>query len=233
MLKITAFFSLIIAFPQASKVTLDDLPYPHNALEPYIGEKTLQIHHGKHHARYVTTTNDLIKGTDLENADVVTIVRQAFGKNQALFNNAGQSFNHDFYWKSMKPNGGGKPTGKLADLINKAFGSYEKFREEFVKAANTAFGSGWAWLSWTPNGLKVRVSLDSSRCLLIILLDLQVSQTIGANNPLTESGYVPLLTIDVWEHAYYLDYQNLRPNYVDTFLDKLVNWDAVAARIPN
>mmetsp|Transcript_4691 Transcript_4691/g.5143 ORF Transcript_4691/g.5143 Transcript_4691/m.5143 type:complete len:237 (+) Transcript_4691:99-809(+) len=198
----------------ASKVVLEDLPYAHNALEPYIGEKTLQIHHGKHHARYVTVANEMIKGTDLESADVETIVRQSFGKNQALFNNAGQAFNHDFYWKSMKPNGGGKPTGKLADLINKDFGSYEKFREEFVKAAVTAFGSGWAWLSWTPNGLKI-------------------SQTIGANNPLTEAGYVPLLTIDVWEHAYYLDYQNLRPNYIDTFLDKLVNWDAVAARLPH
>lgn len=151
---------------QASKVVLEDLPYAHNALEPYIGEKTLQIHHGKHHARYVTVANEMIKGTDLESADVETIVRQSFGKNQALFNNAGQAFNHDFYWKSMKPNGGGKPTGKLADLINKDFGSYEKFREEFVKAAVTAFGSGWAWLSWTPNGLKVRIVSFISLCLI-------------------------------------------------------------------
>lgn len=160
------FFFLFMLF-KASKVVLEDLPYAHNALEPYIGEKTLQIHHGKHHARYVTVANEMIKGTDLESADVETIVRQSFGKNQALFNNAGQAFNHDFYWKSMKPNGGGKPTGKLADLINKDFGSYEKFREEFVKAAVTAFGSGWAWLSWTPNGLKVRIGSFILLCLIL------------------------------------------------------------------
>eukprot|EP01039_Chlorochromonas_danica_P001193 gene1193-1303_t len=195
-------------------VVLEDLPYPYDSLEPHIGQKTLHIHHDKHHARYVTTANDLIKGTELENDDVVTLIRKAHqAKNTALFNNAGQSFNHDFYWKSMKPKGGGKPTGKLAELIEKDLGGYDKFRQEFVKAATTAFGSGWAWLVWTPKGLKV-------------------TQTIGAGNPWTEEGQVPLLTIDVWEHAYYLDYQNLRPNYIDTFLDHLVNWDAVASRLP-
>jgi Fe-Mn family superoxide dismutase len=124
-------------------------------LEPHIGAKTLQIHHGKHHAKYVTTTNDMIKGTDMENDDVESIIRKSFGKNQPLFNNAGQSFNHDFYWKSMKPNGGGEPKGRLAELIKNDFGSYKKFREEFAKSANGVFGSGWTWLVWTPSGLKV------------------------------------------------------------------------------
>lgn len=139
-------------------VTLEDLPYAHNALEPHIGEKTLRIHHGKHHAKYVTTTNEMIKGTEMENDDVVTLIRKAHGKNQPLFNNVGQVFNHDFYWKSMKPNGGGKPSGRLAAAIDRDFGSYEKFREAFTKAANTAFGSGWGWLVHTPSGLKVTYS---------------------------------------------------------------------------
>jgi Fe-Mn family superoxide dismutase len=119
------------------------LPYDYNALEPYIGEQTLQIHHGKHHAKYVATTNSMIAGTELEGADVVTILRKAYGTNQGLFNNAAQSYNHEFYWKCMKKGGGGEPTGKLADMINKAFGSFENFKKEFATAGNTAFGSGW------------------------------------------------------------------------------------------
>ena len=161
----------------------------------------------------VTTTNDLIKGTELEGDDVISIVKKSFGTNQALFNNAGQSYNHAFYWESMKPGGGGLPTGKIAALIDKDFGSYESFRKEFVTKALTAFGSGWAWLVSTPSGLKV-------------------VNTIGANTPLTDADSTPLLTVDVWEHAYYLDYQNLRNTYVDTFIDKLINWDAVNTRLP-
>jgi len=194
-------------------VTLEDLPYDYTALEPFIGEATLRTHHGKHHAKYVAVTNDLIKGTDMEGDDVVTITKKAFGNNQALFNNAGQSYNHAFYWQNMKPNGGGEPTGKLAEMINKDFGSYAAFRKEFTTKALTAFGSGWAWLSLTPEGLKV-------------------SNTIGANTPLTDADTTPLLTCDVWEHAYYLDYKNLRNEYVEAFFDKLVNWDAVSARLP-
>lgn len=194
-------------------VTLEDLPYDYNALEPHIGEATLRTHHGKHHAKYVAVTNDLIKGTDMEGDDVIAITKKAFGNNQALFNNAGQSYNHAFYWQSMKPNGGGEPTGKLAEMINKDFGSYAEFRKEFTTKALTAFGSGWAWLSLTPDGLKV-------------------VNTIGANTPLTDADTTPLLTCDVWEHAYYLDYKNLRNEYVEVFFDKLVNWDAVAARLP-
>ena len=194
-------------------ITLPPLPYAYDALEPHIGEQTLKIHHDLHHGRYVTVANDLVKGTEFEGKDVITVLKAAFGKNQALFNNAAQSYNHAFYWDCMKPNGGGKPTGKVADLINKQFGSYEKFREEFSNAGMTAFGSGWAWLVWTPAGLKV-------------------TKTIGADTPLTEAGAVPLLTMDVWEHAYYLNYQNLRAKYIETFLDKLVNWDFVNAQVP-
>eukprot|EP00597_Dinobryon_sp_UTEXLB2267_P002069 CAMPEP_0170057876 /NCGR_PEP_ID=MMETSP0019_2-20121128/711_1 /TAXON_ID=98059 /ORGANISM="Dinobryon sp., Strain UTEXLB2267" /LENGTH=196 /DNA_ID=CAMNT_0010262679 /DNA_START=186 /DNA_END=776 /DNA_ORIENTATION=+ len=193
-------------------VELTVLPYPYDALAPFIGKQTMEIHHGRHHKKYVTTTNDMIKGTDMEGDDVISIVKKSFGSNQGLFNNAAQSFNHDFYWKCMKPGGGGKPTGKLAQLIEKDFGGYDNFRKEFVTKALTAFGSGWAWLVQTPTGLKV-------------------TNTIGANTPLTDADTVPLLTVDVWEHAYYLDYQNMRNTYVDTFMDNLVDWDAVAARL--
>ena len=188
------------------------LPYAYTALEPHIGEQTLKIHHDKHHAKYVTVTNTMIAGTELEGKDVVTILRKAFGTNQALFNNAAQSYNHAFYWDCMKPNGGGKPTGKLMEMITKTWGDYDKFRAEFINAGMTAFGSGWAWLVWTPSGLKI-------------------SKTIGADCPLTNPGEVPLLTMDVWEHAYYLNYQNMRNTYAETFMDKLVNWDFVAKQL--
>jgi len=194
-------------------VELAPLPYDYTALEPHLNEQTLRIHHDKHHAKYVTTTNAMVAGTELEGKDVITVLRAAYGKNQGLFNNAAQSYNHAFYWDCMKPNGGGKPSGKLATLIDKQFGSYDKFREEFIAAGATAFGSGWAWLVWTPSGLKV-------------------TKTIGADTPLTEEGAVPLLTMDVWEHAYYLNYQNMRATYMDTFLDKLVNWDFVSKQLP-
>jgi len=194
-------------------VELPPLPYDYTALEPYIGEQTLRIHHDKHHAKYVTTTNALIAGTELESADIETIVRASYGKNQGLFNNAAQSYNHAFYWDSIKPNGGGKPTGKLAALIDRDFGSFDKFKAELTNAALTAFGSGWAWLVWTPSGLKV-------------------TKTIGADNPLTDAGHIPILTIDVWEHAYYLNYQNLRNTYVETVIDKLINWEFAEKQLP-
>ena len=195
-------------------ISLPPLPYAYDALEPFIGKKTLEIHHDKHHAKYVTTTNAMIAGTDMEKDDVVTILRKAYGTNQALFNNAAQSYNHAFYWECMKKGGGGKPTGKLATLIDRDFGSFDKFRTEFVNAGLTAFGSGWAWLVLGGDG------------------KLKVTKTIGADTPLTTKGDVPLLTMDVWEHAYYLDYQNLRNSYADTFIDKLVNWDFVAKQLP-
>jgi superoxide dismutase len=141
--------------PFKTGIVLEDLPYDYKALEPYISERTLKIHHDKHHAKYVSTATDMIKGTPLENENVISIVRQSYNRNQALFNNAGQAFNHEFYWNSMKVKGGGEPTGAVAALIKKDFGTYDKFRTEFENAAMTAFGSGWAWLTLTPTGLKV------------------------------------------------------------------------------
>lgn len=197
------------------KLTLDPLPYKYDALEPFISSKTLFYHHDKHHGKYVNTTRDLISGTELEGKDLVTIVKKSFGNNQNLFNNAAQSWNHNFYWKSMNSlNGGGSPKDeKLLSLINKSFGSYENFRKEFAQVGSTLFGSGWAWLCSTPNGLKVL-------------------KTNGAENPLIlEGGYVPLITMDVWEHAYYLDYQNNRALYVDAFLDHLINWEFASSQL--
>ena len=194
-------------------VDLPPLPYAYDSLEPVLGKQTLEIHHDKHHAKYVTTTNAMIAGTDMEKDDVVTILRKAYGTNQALFNNAAQSWNHAFYWECMKPGGGGKPSGKLATLIDRDFGSFDKFRTEFINAGLTAFGSGWAWLVMGKDG------------------KLKVTKTIGADCPLTTAGDVPLLTMDVWEHAYYLNYQNLRNSYADAFMDKLVNWDFVAKQL--
>jgi Fe-Mn family superoxide dismutase len=187
-------------------VTLPPLPYERDALSPHISRDTLDYHYGKHHQKYVDVTNDMISGTEHENAELEKIVHDAEGSNQGLFNNAAQVWNHTFYWNSMKPNGGGKPSGKLAQMIDDSFGSYDKFREAFTKAGATQFGSGWAWLVEKGGKLEVR-------------------KTPNAETPLTEEGATPLLTMDVWEHAYYLDYQNGRPNYMDAFLDELVNWD--------
>lgn len=190
-------------------ITLPDLPYPKNALAPHISEQTLEFHHGKHHKAYVDNANKLIAGTDLENLDLEAIVRKSAGDpaKVGIFNNAAQVWNHSFYWNCMKPNGGGAPTGAVASRIASDFGSYEKFVEEFKNAGVTQFGSGWAWL--VLNGTR-----------------LQVTKTPNAANPLTE-GMKPLLVVDVWEHAYYLDYQNRRPDYLTTFIEKLVNWDFV------
>ena len=196
----------------AADVVLPPLPYAYDALAPHISAKTLMYHHDKHHAKYVETTIKMVQGTDLEGADLVTIMKQTHTSKPALFNNAAQAWNHAFYWECMKPNGGGKPSGKLAQLIDKQFGSYEKFRESFAAAGNTVFGSGWAWLVQTKAGA------------------LEVVKTGGAENPILE-GKTPLLTMDVWEHAYYLDYQNARGAYVDAFLDNLVNWDFVESNL--
>jgi len=191
-------------------VALPKLPYEYTALEPLIGKQTLEIHHDKHHAKYVSVTNEMIAGTEMEKDDVVTIFKKALeAKNQPLFNNAAQSWNHAFYWECMKAKGGGAPAGKLADAITKDFGSLDEFKKQFAVAGNTAFGSGWAWLCKDATGKLV------------------VTKTIGAGNPITE-GLTPILTMDVWEHAYYLNYQNMRATYVTDFMEKLVNWDFVA-----
>ena len=182
--------------------TLPELPYAMDALEPHISKETLEYHYGKHHQAYITNLNKLIEGTDWAEKNLEEIIKQAQG---GLFNNAAQVFNHTFYWNCLKPNGGGAPTGPLADAINRDFGSFDSFKEEFTKASVTLFGSGWAWL------VK-----DSSEKLSIV-------QTHNAGCPITDN-VTPLLTCDVWEHAYYVDHRNARPKYVETFWN-LVNWD--------
>jgi Fe-Mn family superoxide dismutase len=187
---------------------LPKLHYGLNALEPFISQKTIEFHYGKHHQAYVNNLNKLIVGTEFENASLEDIIRKATG---GIFNNGAQVWNHTFYWNCMKPQAGGQPTGILNDAINKNFGSFSEFKEKFSNAAATLFGSGWAWLVKKPDGT------------------LDITQESNAGNPL-RSGSTPLLTCDVWEHAYYLDKQNLRPNYIADFWN-LVDWDAVAGRL--
>lgn len=192
-----------------SKFELPALPYAKNALEPHISENTLNFHHGKHHQAYVTKLNELIAGTDLENKTLEEIIKATAGDSAkaGIFNNAAQVWNHTFYWNSMSPNGGGKPSGTVLAKIEESFGSYENFASEFKNAGATQFGSGWAWLVLENGKLKI-------------------TKTPNAETPLTTNAK-PLMTMDVWEHAYYLDFQNARPGYMDTFLDKLVNWEFV------
>jgi Fe-Mn family superoxide dismutase len=192
---------------------LPALPYSLDALEPHISARTLEFHHGKHHAAYVTNLNNLVAGSDLEGQSLEdTILAVAGDASKAgVFNNAAQVWNHTFYWQGMKPGGGGAPTGDLAAKIDADFGSFDAFKEQFKAAGATQFGSGWAWLVLDNGTLKI-------------------TKTGNADLPLAH-GQKALLTMDVWEHAYYLDYQNRRPDYMTTFLDKLVNWDFVAANL--
>ena len=189
------------------KFELPTLPYASDALEPVISKKTIEYHYGKHHQAYVNNLNNLIAGTEFENADLETIIKKAEG---GIFNNAAQVWNHTFYFTSFSPNGGGEPTGALADAITKIFGSFDAFKEAFNKAAATLFGSGWAWLVKDASG------------------ELKIVQTSNAANPMTD-GLTPVLTCDVWEHAYYLDYQNVRPDYIANFW-KLIDWSVVSER---
>jgi Fe-Mn family superoxide dismutase len=181
--------------------TLPSLPYEQDALEPHVSANTMSFHYGKHHNAYVTNLNKLIEGTDFAGATLEQIIAKSDG---GIFNNAAQVWNHTFFWHSMTPAGGGKPSGKLAEKIDADFGSFDKFREEFTAAATTQFGSGWAWLV-----------VDNGK--------LKVVKTANAETPL-KSGQTPLLTLDVWEHAYYLDYQNRRPDFIQVFLNNLANW---------
>lgn len=190
-------------------ITLPELPYPKDALEPHISEKTLDFHHGKHHNTYVVNINKLIEGTDLANEILENIIKKTAGDSakMGIFNNAAQVWNHSFYWQCMKPKGGGAPKGPVAEKIKADFGSHEKFAEEFKNAGFTQFGSGWAWL---------------------ILKDgkLEIMKTPNADTPIAH-GVKPVLTVDVWEHAYYLDYQNRRADYLSAFVENLINWDFV------
>ncbi|MCP2678732.1 superoxide dismutase [Maricaulaceae bacterium NA33B04] len=189
---------------------LPDLPYAKDALAPHISADTLDFHHGKHHKTYVDKANAALEGSAYEGLSLEETVAKSWAAgDMGLFNNAGQIWNHTFYWNSMSPNGGGKPTGALAEAIDASFGSYENFVKEFTGAGATQFGSGWAWLVAKDGKLEVR-------------------KTLNAETPLTEEGVTPLLTMDVWEHAYYLDYQNRRPDYMGAFLEHLVNWDFAA-----
>jgi len=189
-------------------IELPALPYAKDALVPHISAETIEYHYGKHHQTYVTNTNNLIANTADANKSLEEIVKTAQG---GLFNNAAQVWNHSFYWRSLKPQGGGQPTGAIATAINDSFGGYDAFRKEFAQAATTQFGSGWAWLVSESGKLKI-------------------VKTPNAETPLT-SAAKPILTIDVWEHAYYIDYRNARPKYIDTYLDHLVNWDFANANL--
>lgn len=192
---------------------LPPLPYPKNALEPHMSERTLDFHHGRHHQAYVTNLNNLIKGSPQENQSLEEIIRSTYkdSSKTGIFNNAAQVWNHTFFWHSMKPQGGGAPSGDIAAAINRDCGGLDKFKEQFKAAAVGQFGSGWAWLVAERGQLKIMT-------------------TSNAVDPLAE-GQTALLTCDVWEHAYYLDYQNRRPDFVQTFLDHLVNWDSVAQNL--
>ncbi|HEX5629853.1 MAG TPA: superoxide dismutase [Usitatibacteraceae bacterium] len=194
--------------------TLMALPYADNALAPVITPNTIGFHYGKHHKTYVDNLNNLVKGTDLEGKSLEEVVMATAGKadKAPLFNNSAQIWNHDFYWKSMKPNGGGAPTGKVADRINESFGSFEEFKKQLSATTVSQFGSGWGWLVADSAG------------------KLKVVKTGNAEVPMTQ-GLKPLLTIDVWEHAYYLDHQNRRADYVNAVIDKLLNWEFAAANL--
>ena len=189
-------------------IELPELPYPTDALSPYLSPETFEYHYGKHHKAYVDNLNKMIDGTDEASASLEDIIMSAEG---GKFNNAAQVWNHTCYWNSMKPGGGGTPSGSVADAITEAFGSYDDFKTQFKAAAVGQFGSGWAWLI-----------LDGGK--------LAIMATANADLPM-KHGKQALITCDVWEHAYYIDYRNRRPDYVDTFLDHLVNWDAVASAI--
>jgi len=194
-------------------ITLPELPYAKDALAPVISAQTLEFHHGKHHKAYVDNLGKLIAGTDLAEAPLEEIIRKTAGDTAraGIFNNAAQVWNHSFYWQCLKAGGGGAPTGAVAPKIAAAWGSYEKFAEELKNAGVTQFGSGWAWLV-----------LDGG--------ELKIVKTANADTPLAR-GQKALLTLDVWEHAYYLDYQNRRPDYLAAVIDRLINWDFVNANL--
>ncbi|MCF3097029.1 superoxide dismutase [Fe] [Aeromonas australiensis] len=188
---------------------LPALPYAINALEPHISQETLEYHHGKHHNTYVVNLNNLVPGTEFEGKSLEEIIKTSNG---GIFNNAAQIWNHTFYWHCLSPNGGGEPTGALADAINKAFGSFAEFKDAFTKSAIGNFGSSWTWLVKKADGSLAIVNTSNAGC------------------PLTEAGTNPLLTVDLWEHAYYIDFRNLRPKYMETFW-ALVNWEFVAKNL--
>ena len=193
--------------------TLPPLPYEPTALEPHVSANTFSFHHAKHHQAYVNTTNSLVEGTDLAGKDLVSVIRAAAsGGQKKLANQSGQVWNHTFFWHSMAPNGGGAPTGRIAELIDRDLGGYEKFVEAFKAESVGHFASGWGWLVMKGDKLEI-TSLHDGDC------------------PVAHEGVLPLLTVDVWEHAYYLDYQNARPAFLDAFIKNLINWEFVNANL--
>jgi len=201
-----------VAFPVPKELimafTLPDLPYPHDALAPFMSKETLEFHHDKHHLAYVNNGNNALKGTEWEGKPLEEIVKGSHGKNPAVFNNAGQHYNHLHFWQWMKKGGGGKKLpGKLQAMVDKDLGGYDKMRTDFVQAGVTQFGSGWAWLAVKDGKL-------------------QVGKTPNGENPLMH-GATPILGVDVWEHSYYIDYRNARPKYLEAWFDNLVNWEYV------
>jgi Fe-Mn family superoxide dismutase len=191
---------------------LPELPYAKDALAPHMSAETLEFHHDKHHLTYVNTGNKLLEGSGLEGKSVEEVVKGAYGKNQGLFNNAGQHYNHVHFWNWMKPNGGGnKVPEQLMKAIERDIGSFDKFREDFINAGVTQFGSGWCWLAVKDGKLEVM-------------------KTPNGENPLVHGGS-PILGVDVWEHSYYIDYRNARPKYLEAFVDSLINWDYVLERL--
>lgn len=199
---------------KAAPFTLAPLPYEQNALEPYISARTLSYHYSKHHKGYVDKLNELVAGTNFEGMKLEEVIKETAGKagKTGIFNNAAQVWNHDFYWRSLSPTGGGKPPKRLAGRIDADFGGFEKFLEQFAQAGMKQFGTGWAWL--VEKGGK-----------------LTVTNTGDAENPLSQGQGKPLLTLDVWEHAYYLDYQNRRQDYLAKVLEKLLNWEFAEKQI--
>ncbi|KAK9190873.1 hypothetical protein WN943_019483 [Citrus x changshan-huyou] len=214
----------------SAKFELKPPPYPPNALEPHMSKDTLEYHWGKHHRAYVENLNKQIVGTELDGMSLEDVIIVSYNKGDMLppFNNAAQAWNHEFFWESMKPGGGGKPSGELLELIERDFGSFDRFLKEFKSAAATQFGSGWAWLAYKANRLNVDNAMnpfpsEKDKKLVVV-------KSPNAVNPLVWD-YSPLLTIDVWEHAYFLDFENRRPNYISVFMDKLVSWEVVSKRL--
>jgi Fe-Mn family superoxide dismutase len=199
---------ILLEKESAMAFELPSLPYAYDALAPYMSKETLEFHHDKHHQAYVTNGNNLLKGSGLEDKSLEDVVKQSYSKNAGLFNNAGQHYNHMHFWKWMKQGGGGKSLpAKLQKAIDADLGGYDKFRTDFVQAGVTQFGSGWAWIA-VRNG------------------KLEITKTPNGENPLVHGG-TPILGVDVWEHSYYIDYRNLRPKYLEAFVDNLINWDHV------
>ena len=187
--------------------TLPELPYSYDALSPYMSKETLEFHHDKHHQAYVTNGNNLLKGTEFEDKTVEEVVKGSYGQHQGLFNNAGQHYNHIHFWQWMKPNGGGKPSGAVEKALTDSFGSLEAANKALVDAGTTQFGSGWAWFAVKDGRIEVM-------------------KTANGENPLVHGAH-PILGVDVWEHSYYIDYRNRRPDYLKAFVENLVNWDHV------